>query len=1181
MRNFLIILSITFWGLSGCGQKMLNLQMMKDWKIVVSQNPGKSELYAATEFQTLFNQATGYQLDIMTYTETADHNIFIGHSRVMEKSTIGFSVLDFGEEELQIAITMENIVIAGGKPRGTLYGVYEFFERYLGVRFLTKDHTYFPPGLAHLDILCEQYRYKPAFIFRWSFYGENKFNPEFAARLRVNTVTNDEKLGGISSQRLINHSFHRQIPVQQYGKTNPEYFAEVKGERILEMWGGGPEPCVTHPAVIDIVTNAVLNEIEQNPDQANYSVSQNDNDKYCTCQNCQVINTREESAMGAHLAFVNEVAQRVEQKYPDKKIGTLSYWYTRKPPRTIKPRNNVQIQFADIESCRLHALEDSNCPKNRAVLADLEAWCDICDQIFVWTYATDFRYYDLPFPNLRAIGPNINYFAKKGIKGVFVQAHGGSTSGDFSDLRNYVISRCLWKPDRNAWQEVETFCELHYGQAAPVILEYLNMIHDNADKNNKHPDCFASPRALGLNSDVAKTIFDFFERALGKAEDVSVRKRVEKISITAYRSLLESGAEWDISEGSLKRNYPEQYGDIIEKYIALCKKHAMTMPNERTPFEQFEKTLKEEYAKGIPVAQIENEFWRIAVMYENNGKVVEMVYKPTGRNILGALKNNLMYGTFEEWLEKNPDQNATPYRYDVQVEKNTIILTRILPGGAYYTREIKLPRDGSQKILCKTSLTQKTKTPGMYQIIVHPEFDTATSAHDHTILSAYVKYKGKWVIFNERMINDQGPHVNLLIDATDGGGYAFFNHDAQFGVLETYDTNKIEKLRTWWVPDFELFNLELVTNAVELKRGESFTFTYAFEYLEKPMKTESFPEPKIDFDPRKYICYRTDQQLTIDGKMNESIWERAQWSEDFVDIEGELKPRPKYRTRVKMLWDDTYFYIFAEMEEPHVWAKLKQRDTVIFYDNDFEVFIDPDGDTHQYYELEINAFNTQWDLFLDKPYRDGAKPLFFWDIRGLVSAVNVRGTLNDPSDEDEGWSLEIAYPWQVLRECANKEVPPLPGDQWRVGFSRVEWRIEIKNGTYKKEINPGTGKPYPEDNWVWSPQGLINMHYPEMWGFVQFSEMVVGTGSEGFQDKKEEQAKWALRQVYYKQKRYYSQHNHYTENISDLGLTDYQIQDYSWPPRIKTSWNLFEAILESSDGRKVWSISQEGRIWRK
>ena len=233
--------------------------------------------------------------------------------------------------------------------------------------------------------------------------------------------------------------------------------------------------------------------------------------------------------------------------------------------------------------------------------------------------------------------------------------------------------------------------------------------------------------------------------------------------------------------------------------------------------------------------------------------------------------------------------------------------------------------------------------------------------------------------------------------------------------------------------------------------------------------------------PNTYDCRRASSAISIDGRVVESAWQAAAWTADFVDIEGGARPRARFRTRAKMLWDDEYFYIAAELEEPHVWGTLTRHDSVIFHDNDFEVFIDPDGDTLNYYEFEINALNTGWDLLLDKPYRHGGKARNSWEIPGLRTAVHVRGTLNDPSDRDQGWSVEIAFPWRVLAEYSRQAAPPRSGDEWRVNFSRVEWQHDIDAGTYRKVPNT------KEDNWVWSPQGAVNMHIPEMWGRVRFT----------------------------------------------------------------------------------------------
>ena len=170
--------------------------------------------------------------------------------------------------------------------------------------------------------------------------------------------------------------------------------------------------------------------------------------------------------------------------------------------------------------------------------------------------------------------------------------------------------------------------------------------------------------------------------------------------------------------------------------------------------------------------------------------------------------------------------------------------------------------------------------------------------------------------------------------------------------------------------------------------------------------------------PRGYLCHFATNGIKVDGNLDDAAWALAPWTSDFGDIVGPSKPAPRFRTRAKMLWDDNYLYVASELEEPHVWATLTNHDSVIFRDPDFEVFIDPKGSTHNYYEFEMNALNTGWDLRLDKPYLDHGKPHNEWDIPGLKTAVLVRGTLNDPSDTDLGWSVEIAFPWQVLGQYA-------------------------------------------------------------------------------------------------------------------------------------------------------------------
>lgn len=248
--------------------------------------------------------------------------------------------------------------------------------------------------------------------------------------------------------------------------------------------------------------------------------------------------------------------------------------------------------------------------------------------------------------------------------------------------------------------------------------------------------------------------------------------------------------------------------------------------------------------------------------------------------------------------------------------------------------------------------------------------------------------------------------------------------------------------------------------------------------------------------PRRYVCRRLSGPRSLTDALDGPGWADLPWTEDFVDITGDAARRPRFRTRAKMGWDDDAFYVGAELEEPHVWGTIVERNAVIFEDNDFEVFIDPDGDGLNYYEFEINALGTLWELSLPKPYGDGGVPELGCNLPGLRSEVQVQGSLNDPGDTDTGWSVKVAFPWNGLAPYnQGRSTPPRPGDVWRVNFSRVEWQHEVVDGAYVRIPPPGTpvaesldpeAQPHPEDNWVWSPQGAVNMHRPEHWGEVVF-----------------------------------------------------------------------------------------------
>lgn len=329
------------------------------------------------------------------------------------------------------------------------------------------------------------------------------------------------------------------------------------------------------------------------------------------------------------------------------------------------------------------------------------------------------------------------------------------------------------------------------------------------------------------------------------------------------------------------------------------------------------------------------------------------------------------------------------------------------------------------------------------------------------------------------------------------------------------------------------------------------------------------PVPNItNYNPQVYYCKKASAEPLLDGDLTKPFWQEAEWTCDFSDIEGDVRPKPRFKTRAKIRWTDTAVYFGAELYGDEIWAHVTKRDDVIFKDNDFEIFIDPDSDTHAYCEFEMNALNTVWDLFITKPYRDGGIPMNSFDIKGLETAVKINGELNNPSAQNTMWSCEIKIPFEsILEACGQGAKRPSKGDFWRVNFSRVQWKIDVCENKYIKQTDNSTGKPLDEDNWVWSPTGIVNMHYPELWGYMFFCD-----GSEKYSIPDDEYIKWELRRLYYAEHAYYDEHGCYS---SDLSFESQKIQT-----KIELTSDMFKISAKSADNNAIISIYTDGEIKR-
>jgi hypothetical protein len=384
--------------------------------------------------------------------------------------------------------------------------------------------------------------------------------------------------------------------------------------------------------------------------------------------------------------------------------------------------------------------------------------------------------------------------------------------------------------------------------------------------------------------------------------------------------------------------------------------------------------------------------------------------------------------------------------------------------------------------------------------------------------------------------------------------------------------------------NLKLYTTGLVTRCPLIAKAQNLPalflfFLFLFTPFSRTLAQSPFNGHEALFtQPRHYIAYFTEKGPHIDGDLRDPVWENAPWSEKFVDIEGEHMPKPTFDTRVKMLWNDTSLFIAAELQEPHVWASLKEHDQVVFHDNDFEVFIEPGNDTHQYFEIEVNAFNTIFDLFMSKPYRNGSGALINWHADGLRSAVQVQGSLNDARGTDQGWTVEMAIPFSAISLGNHAQVPE-DGSLWRMNFSRVQWDTEVKDGAYIK-LKGADGRPLPEHNWVWSPQGIINMHYPERWGYLQFSRQKSVSPGLSFSLPYAEKQKAYLWLIYYKQMDYFRKHGRYAASLADLNLkkqVKVMIGDRTNHLILEAGPHQFMALIQEPE-LELWSINQEGFI---
>ncbi len=510
-----------------------------DFQIVAADKASPSTRYAAVELQTFLDQMTGAKLPIVSDTAPMGrHEIILGDNAHLKALGAKVDFKSLGAEGYQIRTVGDHLVIAGGALRGNLYGVYGLLEDHLGCRWFAPGVSRIPKR-QRLVLPAIDDRQTPALEYREPFV-QDCFDADWCARNRMNSsVANlGEKHGGkvAFGDGFFCHTFNRLVPPEKYFDTHPQYFSMIDGRRRKD----NSQLCCINPDVIRLCTEGVREAMRRQPKATVFSVSQNDWYNCCQCPGCKELSEREGSQMAPVLQLVNRVAESVEKEFPDKIVETLAYQWTRKPPKTMRPRKNVVVRLCSIECCFSHTLATCDCKANREFRSDVEGWSKVAPRLWVWDYATDFKHYLLPFPNQRVRGPNVQFYVAHNVKGIFEQDTYNTLDGELSALGGYISAKCLWNPKYDSNVAMNEFLDGYYGAAARPIRRYIDMLHDRVERENIHVDIWAECNSPHLTDELLAQANELWQRAETLAgADPAVLRRVKLSRMSVDYAILE------------------------------------------------------------------------------------------------------------------------------------------------------------------------------------------------------------------------------------------------------------------------------------------------------------------------------------------------------------------------------------------------------------------------------------------------------------------------------------------------------------------------------------------------------------------------------------------------------------------------------------------------------------------
>ncbi len=533
MQRFLLVVCTLLSAFATIAHAQMPLTLAQNGQsravIALAQDAIPAERTAAAQLQKYLQQMTGATFAIQPEQEVADNapQILVGQAARSKALLPNANWSNPGKDGIIIHTTGNKLILAGERPRGTLYAVFQFLEDN-GSRFWWPG-AYDIPRKSTLTVTPQNVHYVPPFSYRQHSSVVGHSDEEFATMLRLNGNRQPQSQAWGSHYEILGwvHTFSKLLPVEKHFAGHPEWYSDpTNNYKPATAQSKQPSPqgtdlCLGNPQVLQAVTEQALSWIEKNPEAGYISISQNDNSGgYCRDDYAVKLIEEEGSPSAPLLQFVNQVAAKIHEKYPHFLVETLAYHYSEKPPKTIRPAKNVLVRLAPISMDYGHPLDSE---KNATARNNLLAWEKVSTQLFVWNYVTNFVNTLLPHPNFDSLDKDLRFYAAHKVTGIYQQANSYTNDvGDFVPLRTYLISRLLWNPQLDKEKIIDEFLSGYYGKAAPHLKQYLQLIDRSFPREQTKLNTLNSDYSF-LTLDVMNQATRHFDQAAAAVQNDKTR----------------------------------------------------------------------------------------------------------------------------------------------------------------------------------------------------------------------------------------------------------------------------------------------------------------------------------------------------------------------------------------------------------------------------------------------------------------------------------------------------------------------------------------------------------------------------------------------------------------------------------------------------------------------------------